>query len=526
MGILDSDPGLITEGVRKGKHPIALVGLGHVGLPLALLLASEGARVTGCERPGPYFSNLKKGISPIIEHSGSRFAKVILAQTCPNCGVRLLDEHHEHFCPNCMRVVELTGGQTRVTGRTHRMKLRTKNVNEMQTLLHETLRRRRLSLTNDTAGAVSKSDVVVICVGTPIDSGKRPNLDALKSAAKNIGKGLRQGSLVVLKSTVSPGTTENMLAPILEKESGLSRGVDFGLAHVPETTLEGLALLGYRTLPKTVGGIDERSSRAAAAVFRVFEVPMYIFDSPKVTEAAKLFQNIYRDVNVALANELALASESLGLDVTKVIEAALTEPKTHLLTPGPGVGGYCLTKDSYYIIAPASDAGFSPRILSTARKVNDSMPSHVFRLVKDAFADEGKELGGSTIGVLGVSFKANTADTRDSPSLKVIEELLKAGASLRVHDPLADLESIPLLRGAMVRSKDLKRTLEGAVAAILLTDHLEYRALNSTALAKLAPSLRIVVDSRHVFDPLEIIRQGYVYRGVGRAVSIPNRRVR
>ncbi len=516
----------VPASIRAGDIVLAVVGLGHVGLPLAVLLASEGAKVIGCEREGEYLAKLKRGGSPIVEHSARSFAAQVLETTCPNCGVRLLKEKGEVFCPNCMKVVEMEGDRSRLTGADHRQSGRPQADNEVESLLVDSLRTGRLSLTTDVRDAVSRSDVVIVCVGTPIDDKKRPDLTALIAASKGIGKGLRKGTLVILKSTVSPGTTEDIFAPILERESGLKRGEDFSLAHVPETTLEGLALFGHRTLPKTIGGIDKRSSELAAAVFKVFDVPVYIFDGPKVTEAAKLFQNIYRDVNIALANEFALASESLGLDVTKVIDAALTEPKTHILTPGPGVGGYCLTKDAYYLTTPASKKGFRPRILFTARSVNDSMPTHVVRLLVEALTEAGITADGANVAVLGVSFKANTADVRDSPSLKVIEKLLRKGVKLSIHDPLADLNSIPILRRAELSSKNLGQVLERAVALLLLTNHLEYRSLSQVSLAKMAPSLRVVVDSRHVFDPSKILTMGYVYRGVGRRLPMQRARGR
>ena len=164
------------------------------------------------------------------------------------------------------------------------------------------------------------------------------------------------------------------MGSIIQEESGLDPGKDFGLAHVPETTLEGLALFELRTLPKMIGGIDQRSAVAAGALFRGFQTPVYFFDGPKITETAKLFCNIYRDVNIALANELALACEALGVDVMKVIEASHTDPKTNVLTPGPGVGGFCLTKDSFYLSGPASKLGFAPRILTLARQLTTRCP--------------------------------------------------------------------------------------------------------------------------------------------------------
>ncbi|HZW85797.1 MAG TPA: nucleotide sugar dehydrogenase [Nitrososphaerales archaeon] len=515
MKPMDLAPSKVKELVKSGRMTIGVIGLGHVGLPLALLFVSLGAKVIGCEVNSEYLSKLKHGVSPIVEHSGSRLGKTVTEHSCPNCGVRLLEEK-ELFCPNCFRVAEIKKGTVRLTGSAHKVGAKDRGDNEMASLLKTALASKRFILTSDSREAAANSDILIIAVGTPIDSTLRPDLRALESATSSLGAGIKRGSIVILKSTVPPGTTEDLVRPILEKDSGMRAGKDFGLAHVPETTLEGLALIGYRTLPKTIGGVDSRSAQVAAAVFEVLGAAVYVFDSPRVTETAKLFQNIYRDVNIALANELALASEALGVDSARVTEAALTEPKTHLLTPGPGVGGYCLTKDSYYLISPASEKGFVPEILTTARKKNDEMPSHVVALVVSALKEKGIRATGAKVAVLGVAFKANTADTRDSPALKVVTLLAGLGASIRVHDPLADLPNLDLPEGVMLRSSDLKKVLSEANVVVLTTDHIEYRGLGEPALRSLAPKLSAVIDTRNVFDPARIKQLGLAYRGVGR----------
>jgi UDP-N-acetyl-D-mannosaminuronic acid dehydrogenase len=326
---------------------------------------------------------------------------------------------------------------------------------------------------------------------------------------------LKKGSVVIVRSTVSPGTTEDLVGSIIQEESGLKPGRDFGLAHVPETTLEGLALFELRTLPKMIGGVDQRSAAAAGAMFSGFNTPVHIFAGPKITETAKLFCNIYRDVNIALANELALACEAIGVDVMEVIEASQTDPKTNVLTPGPGVGGYCLTKDSFYLIGPASKLGFTPQILTLARQVNDAMPSHVHRLTTKAFREAKLELRGSRIAVLGVAFKGNTADTRESPSFSVIDGLRQEGAVIVVHDPLVSEADRRLQALKVERAKNLRSSIKGASAVLVLTDHLEYRGLTGESLKRLEPNLRVVVDARHILDPAEVRSAGLVYRGVG-----------
>jgi len=516
MNLLDTTPAKITAGVAKGNVPVCVVGMGHIGLPLSLLLVVEGARVIGCDKNESSLQQLQAGRSPIVEHSKNLFpSSRVLNFSCPSCGIRLLKVGRETFCPGCMRKADLSAGAVRLTAQLHDVPMRSKGSHEMEDLLAKALASGRLDLTGDTVEAVTRSGFVVFTVGTPIDAKREPDNTALISASRDVGRGLKKGTVVIVRSTVSPGTTENLVGAILQEESGLKPGRDFGLAHVPETTIEGLALFELRTLPKMIGGVDERSARAAAALFRVFKTPVHIFDGPKITETAKLFCNIYRDVNIALANELAQACESIGVDVMKVIEAAHTDPKTNVLTPGPGVGGYCLTKDTFYLSGPASKRGFTPKILTLARQVNDAMPSHVHKLTTDAFREAGLKVRGTRMAVLGVAFKGNTADTRESPSFSVVGELREDGADIVVHDPLVSDGDERLLALKVERARSLGSAVKGASAVLVLTDHLEYRGLTGAGLKKLEPNLRVVVDARHILDPAEVRSAGLVYRGVG-----------
>jgi UDP-N-acetyl-D-mannosaminuronic acid dehydrogenase len=518
--MLETPPHRITTQLQRGKIPVCVVGMGHVGLPLALLLANQGAKVIGCDMNREFLAELRAGRSPIVEHSKNLFpSSKVLGPSCPNCGVRILAAGRETFCPSCMRRVVVSSGSVRLTTKMHSAVTKSDSSHEMEDLLRRALASGNLELSSDTTVAVRRSGFVVITVGTPIDSQKRPETRALVSASKDIGKGLRRGMVVIIRSTVSVGTTEDVVGRILEEESGLVPGKDFGLAHVPETTIEGLALFELRTLSKIIGGIDPASSRAAAGLFAVFDAPVRIFDGPRITEAAKLFLNIYRDVNIALANELALACEALGVDVMKVIEATRADPKTNLLTPGPGVGGYCLTKDAYYLSQPASEKGFVPRLLKVAREVNDSMPSHVCHLAVDGLEEASEKLAGSKIAILGLAFKGNTSDTRESPSLSIIRELTRAGAVVVVHDPLIKGDDPRLLALGVERAKNVWDSLRHATAALLLTDHLEYRGLTGASMKKSGPALRVVVDARHILDPSEVRAAGLIYRGVGHGTA-------
>ena len=516
MNVLETPPRRITALLQKGKIPVCVVGMGHVGLPLALLLANQGVKVVGCDNNEAFLQQLRAGRSPIVEHSKNLFASSrVLPSTCPNCGVRILKVGRETFCPSCMREVKLSSGSVMLTTRLHKVGVRSEASHEMENLLAAALRSGNLELTRDTSEGVSRSGIIVITVGTPIDANRQPDPGAIVSASKDIGRGLKEGDVVIVRSTVSPGTTERLVGEILTKESGLEPGKGFGLAHVPETTIEGLALFELKTLPKMIGGVDKRSAAAAAALFSVFKTPVHFFDGPRITETAKLFLNIYRDVNIALANEFALACEAVGVDVMKVIEATHVDPKTTVLTPGPGVGGYCLPKDAFYLTQPAALRGFVPNVITAARGVNDGMPSHVRQLVLDALKEAHVDAPGARVTVLGLAFKGNTADTRESPSLSVIEKLREDGAEITVHDPLVKVDD---KRSAVLkarRGKSLRDSVRGADAVVVLTDHLEYRSLTGAGLKRIEPGLRVIVDARHILDPNEARAAGLVYRGVG-----------
>jgi len=221
-------------------------------------------------------------------------------------------------------------------------------------------------------------------------------------------------------------------------------------------------------------------------------------------------------VNIALANELALICEVLGVDVVKVIEAAHTDPKTHILTPGPGVGGYCLPKDPYYLTQPASEAGFEPRLIPTARMVNEDMPLHVARLVEDALQEAGLKIRGSTVAVLGLAFKGNSGDLRNTPVLPIVRALEERGVGVKAYDPLVDPDEARAYFGGIRLAGSVEEAVEDASCILVAADHVEFRRLRLQRLLDRAGGLRAVVDTRHILDPDEVRRVGLAYRGVGR----------
>lgn len=511
----------ITNHVRNGNVTLCVVGLGYVGLPLATLFALEGARVIGCDKRVEIVRSVMSGKSPLKEHDISGILKrgaEMLAVSCPNCGVKLISYTGQAFCPACGRKAEVKDGRARLSVEISSVYSELSSYrSSISDALKLAIDSGRLRTTTDTVEAVKESDVVLVCVGTPLGEGLRPNYGDLIGACSEIGRGLKRGDLVILKSTVSPGTTENIVGPMLEKESGLRLGMDFGLANSPERIKEGYALFEFKTIPRNMAGVNRMSGEAAAAVFRVFPAEVYVFDNPRITEGAKLFENIYRDVNIALANELALICERLQLDVMRVIEAARTDPKTNLLLPGPGVGGYCLPKDPYYLTSPARDAGFEPKLVLLSRSINDKMPSHVLVLVKDAYEEMRKKIEGSIVAVLGLAFKGNSSDMRNTPMKEIVKGLSEMGAEVRAQDPYVDFEEAEnVFTGLYITfTRNIMECIKGASCLIIGADHLEYRRLAPSEISKVMTRPATVIDAKRIFDPELILKEGLTYRGVG-----------
>lgn len=517
--ILDLPKAQVVRALKHGKATVTVVGLGYVGLPLATLFAEEGAQVIGCDINPAVIQLVKMGSAHIVEHDVSWLlqegAKTI-DNTCPNCGVRLFNFKSETFCPSCGRLALITEYGVRLSdkmAKTHKTLIK-KRIS-LETLIKKVTKEGRLKATTDITAATKEADIILICVGTPLKPDKTPDNTALISACHSVGEGLKKGDLVILKSTVSPGTTDGTVKPILEKESGLRAGADFGLAHVPERIKEGHAIFEFRTIPRIAGGIDHRSAAAATSVFNIFPAPVHSFDSPRITEASKLFENIYRDVNIALVNELALICEKTGINVRAAISAANTDPKTHLLTPGPGVGGYCLPKDPYYLIHPSIQAGYKPRLIPLARQVNDEMPEHVVELVKDTFTELRIPVKGIRVAVLGLSFKGNSGDLRNTPAIPIINRLLGLGGDLVAHDPFANFDEIKQSFPNLNCTRNVEKAIAGTNCVVIVTDHLEYAKLEASQMIRIMARPAVLVDARQMIEPEKALKAGFIYRGLG-----------
>lgn len=455
FGRTDAEIDLLVRGMQSG---IAVVGFGYIGTVIGAVLADRGWPVTGIDVRQNVVDEINQGRSHVPEPG--------------------LDE----LVSNSVRV-----GQ--------------------------------LKATTD-FGAIAENDFVIVTVGTPLGPDFEPIVDDIKAAAQAVGEHLRAGQLVILKSTVPPDTTETLVRPILEEASGLKAGVDFGLAFCPERLAEGQAIRELTSIPVVVGAVDERSARACSTLWRhALGVESVFVDDPRTAEMVKLADNLWVDLNVALANELAKVCDRLGMDALQVIEAANTMPKggglANILRPSMGVGGYCLTKDPWFVNHLGETLGLELSIPRTSRTVNDTMPGYTYGLLTQLLAEQGKSIDDCKIAVLGIAFKNNTGDCRLTPTKYVLEFLEASGCQLSVHDPWVPEEeahgvtSIPL-------TADIESAVKDADALVVLAGHREFHQIPLVRLADLTAAGCVFLDGRNSFDPAAVRAAGFAYKGIGR----------
>ena len=351
---------------------VAVIGLGYVGLPLAISFVEAGLEVEGIDAYAGRVEELNAGSSPIDDVTNDRLAAALRS------GLRVL----------------LPEGA-------------------------------------DLAAA----DAIFVCVPTPIKSTKDPDLAPVLAAAETIRGALRKGQLIVLQSTTYPGTTMGPFREVLE-ESGLKAGEDFDLAFAPERVNPGDPASASKGVPRLVGATTAEATKRAAALLANINDHVIEMSSPDAAELSKLLENVFRNVNIAFVNQLALLCERMGLDAWEVINAAATKPFGFMkFTPGPGVGGHCIPVDPYYLSWRAREFDFIDRFIELAGDINFAMPRHVVGLVADALNDRGKAMKGAKVGILGVAFKPNVRDARNSPAADVIAGVADRGAEVRFHDP-------------------------------------------------------------------------------------------
>ncbi len=406
---------------------VGIIGLGYVGLPLAVAFAEAGHDVVGLDADARRVDRLRDGHSDVEDVPSER----------------------------------LTG----VSGRFH--------------------------TTTDHA-ELSECDAVLICVPTPLANHREPDLSYLVDSATGLSQHLRKGQLVVLESTTYPGTTRERLKPILE-ESGLAAGRDFHLAYSPERIDPGRTDYTIRTTPKVVGGLTDACRDRAVALYREVCDEVVEVSDPEAAELAKLLENIFRSVNIALVNELAMLCDRMGIDVWEVVDAAGTKPFGFMrFEPGPGMGGHCLPVDPFYLAFKAREHDFYPEFIELAGKVNQNQPDFCVRKIARTLNDAGKPVKGSRILLLGVAYKAGVGDLREAPALKIIRMAQELGAELAYHDP-----HVPELSEFGIRSGELDDELRQADLVCIVTPHpeLDYRRVVEQA--------ALVLDFRGVTRGIE-----------------------
>lgn len=440
--------GELIEKIEKRGAKIAVIGLGRVGLPTAVIFANAGFRVIGVDVSRKIIATISKGKSPYVEPS-------------------------------------------------------------LDGLLKKAIKMGKLKTTINTTEAAKEADVAVVCVQTPLTEDKKPNLSYLEEACEAVAEGLSTGKLVVIESTVPPGTTKEFIAPLLEKKSGLGCEVDFWLAYCPERIAPGKAIREFVGNPRIIGGYDHESAGIAMELFKTVVRERVMATDCINAEIAKLAENTFRDVNIAFANELALICEQVGADIIEVIRLANTHPRVNMHRSGCGVGGPCLPKDPYLLLHEAKTGSFKSKIILPSRKLNDFMSEHMVELVVNAFKKTGKNIKKSKIAVLGTAYKEEVNDASNSPAEGVIQKLMTLGAKVFAYDPYCE-ENFGARKAA-----NIWETVKDAECVVICAGHKNFKEMKIDKLKKFMRDNPVIIDGIRVINPIEARRKGFKYYGIG-----------
>lgn len=437
----------ISDGMKMNdEYKITLFGLGYIGLPTASLFANSGVKVIGVARNKKRLNLINKGISPIKEPG--------------------LDD-----------------------------------------LVKKAAESGNLTATDDGLGAVKDSNTMIIVVPTPMDEFNRADLTSVKSTCRTISKGLKKGDLVIMESTVPQGTCDNIVIPLLE-ESGLKAGKDFSVAYTPERALPNNTIYEMTHNARVIGGVDENSTARAVNLYqKITEGEIIKVKNLITAETVKLIENTYRDVNIALSNEIAMICEGLGVDAIEAINVANHHPRVNLHIPGPGVGGHCLAIDPYFIVKTAEEKGMKAPLISISRVTNEGMPGHVVKIVEESLKEIGKGVNNSSIGILGVAYKGNVADARETPARAIIKILKEKDAQVYASDPHTPHDIIESLGAEAV---DIDQVLE-CDCVVLVTDHDEFKMIKPEMIKN-----QIFICTRPILNPEDFKNSGIIFRGIGR----------
>jgi len=439
---------------KRGAYTVSVVGCGRKGLPTACVLAEAGFKVICLDIDRSVIERLRRGFSPFDEPG-------------------------------------------------------------LRELIRRNLKAKRLKATTNFENAIPVSDVVSLTVPVSLDQRMRPDYSHLEKACRDIGLNMTAGTLIIVMSTLSPGTTESLIKETLETASGLEAGKDFGLAYSPIRVTVGKALDDITNHPRVVGAIDEVSLRAAKAFLSTFLKGCIIeVKDIKTAEAVKLFEAVYRDVNIALANELSDFCERIGIDFLEVIKSTNIQSNCHF--PLPGFVGGDMPKDPYLIINEAENLRVKLRVVTASRRVNEEVLRRTLRLLRDALRSCGKSAKRARVLVLGVSYRPNVREVEGSLVRDLVGMLQNKGMRVKVYDPLFSYSE--LVKMGYPAEKTLTRAARDTDCLLIAVGHERFKRLNLRRLKIAMRRPAAVVDLGHVLDCEEVEREGFIYRGLGRGV--------
>ena len=444
----------IKKLIDKNEISVCIIGIGRIGLPTALSFAKSGLRTVGVDINEELVNKIKNKDFPLKDEPGYQevFEKVI---------------NNEKF-----------------------------------------------TATTKMEDIIPNSQIILLSLPTPMDENNVPDYTSLKTVAKQLKNLVNPGSIIIVESTIEPGFIENEFVNLVEnEEQKIKAGKDIGIGVCPETANPGEIMKDFEKLPRVVGATDKKTSQIITEIYKhVFPVELIKMPNCKTANAVKLTTNIFRDVNIAFVNELAILFEKLGIDIKTVLEAADRKYNFQIHFPGAGVGGPCLPVNSYQMLNSAKEiSGDLLKMVKLGREINESMPYHVIDLLKDALNEGNKQLESSKILILGISYKPNIKDIQLSPAEVIISELKKLGAEIRIFDPYFKATSIYGIETA----NDLDEVISEVDAAIIVTAHNEFQNIKPEYFTSKMKS-PIIVDTRGIIDIHAAKKAGLVFRGLGR----------
>jgi len=451
--IMEMSSSEIVQSIQSGKLKICVIGIGRIGLPTALSFASSGLPTIGVDINSGLVSMINSGVFPLKDEPG------------------------------------------------------------YDSIFENVVREKKFTATTKIEEVVPVSDVILLSLPTPMDENNIPSYSALKSVGKQLHDLLTPGSLVIVESTIEPGFVENELISVIEGNDGrLQAGKNFGIGVCPETANPGQILNDFERLPRLVGAIDDKTANIITKIYRhVFTVDLIPMPDCKTANAVKLTTNVFRDINIAFVNELAILFEKIGIDIMKVLEAAKTKYNFQVHYPGAGVGGPCLPVNSYQMLNLAKRVDGTLNIVRAGRTVNESMPEHVIALLSDGFLEAKKSVENSAVLILGISYKPDVKDIQLTPAEHIVEKLKTKGAKVKIYDPYFKSTDVFGVR----TENNLVDALANTDAVIIVTAHKEFHDLEPTFLSTKMRT-PILVDSRGVIDQHAAKKANLIFRGLGR----------